>query len=89
MAYVNDLGDVNERPRYQQRYWSLAEIVNNNLCLHLDGYPRNKGPIQKSLLDKLRQRGWTEKERRTGLEFHPIVRFLCPPGVGPDDGVQD
>ena len=86
MVYVSDLGGVDG---YQQRYWSLAEILKNNLCLHLDSYPRNKGPIPKSILKELRQRGWTVKEKRTNLPSYPVVRFLCPPNVGPDDGVQD
>lgn len=89
MVYVNDLGGIDGAPGYQQRYWSLEEILRNNRCLHLDSYPRNKGPIPKPIIDELRLRGWIEKEKRTGLKDFPTVRFLCPPGVGPDDGVQD
>lgn len=83
MAYINDLGG------YQQRFWSLQEILKNNLCLHLDVYPRNKGPLPAQILSELRRCGWIEKVKRTGLRDFPTVRFICPPGIGPDDGVQD
>ena len=89
MVYVNDLGGVDDASGYQRRYWSLSEILKNNLCLHLDGYPRSKGPLPESIIAELKQRGWTVKEKHTGLDIAPIVRFLCPPGLGPDDGAQD
>lgn len=83
MVYVNDLGG------YEQKYWSLDEILSNNRCLHLDSYPRNKGPLPKQIIEELKLRGWTEKIHQTGLPSIPLVRFLCPPGKVPVDGVQD
>ena len=68
-------------------HWDFEKLVGENKCVHLDSYPRCKGPLPPEMIAELKKRGWTVHVKETGLEIIPQVRFLCPPGITPKDGI--
>lgn len=67
-------------------HWNFEKLVAEQKCVHLDSYPRCKGPLPPEMIAELKRRGWIEHVEQTGINWIPTVRFLCPPGVTPANG---